>query len=52
MSEQFDVLIRGGTLVDGTGAPGELGDLAIRDGRIAAMGDVSGSAARTFDASG
>jgi len=52
MSERYDVVIRGGTLVDGTGAPGEAGDLAIRDGRIAAMGDVDGSAAQTFDASG
>jgi len=52
MSERYDVVIRGGTLVDGTGAPGEAGDLAWRDGRIAAMGDVDGSAAQTFDASG
>jgi N-acyl-D-aspartate/D-glutamate deacylase len=52
MSESFDLLIRGGTLVDGTGAPGVAGDLAIRDGRIAEMGRVRGSARRTLDASG
>jgi N-acyl-D-aspartate/D-glutamate deacylase len=52
MSEPFDLLIRGGTLVDGTGAPGVAGDLAIRDGRIAEMGRVRGSARRTLDASG
>jgi N-acyl-D-aspartate/D-glutamate deacylase len=50
MSEDFDLLIRGGTLVDGTGAPGYEGDLAIRDGKIAALGRVSGSASRTIDA--
>jgi N-acyl-D-amino-acid deacylase len=48
-----DILIRGGTLYDGTGAPGAAGDVAIKDGRIAAIGaQLSGSAAKTIDATG
>ena len=50
MREDFDLLIRGGTLVDGTGAAAYAGDLAIRDGRIAEIGSISGSAGRTIDA--
>ncbi len=52
MAEHFDLLIRGGTLVDGTGAPARRGDLAVSNGRIAALGAVQGGAARTLDASG
>ena len=36
-----DILIRGGLLLDGTGAAGRHGDLAIRAGRIVAMGRIS-----------
>ena len=52
MSESFDLLIRGGTIVDGSGAPGRAGDVGIRRGRVAALGSVKGSAARTIDATG
>lgn len=48
----YDVVIRGGRIVDGTGAPAFDGDLAISDGRIAAVGHVDGPADRTIDASG
>jgi N-acyl-D-amino-acid deacylase len=52
MSESFDLLIRGGTIFDGSGAPGRAGDIGISGGRVAALGTVRGSAARTIDASG
>lgn len=52
MAEIFDLLIRGGTLVDGTGAPARRGDLAIRAGRIVALGKVRGSAPQVIDADG
>lgn len=43
-------MIRGGTLIDGTGAPGFRGDVAIDGDRISAVGKVSESAWRTLDA--
>ncbi|MEO9469807.1 amidohydrolase family protein [Parasphingorhabdus sp.] len=46
----FDVLIRGGLIVDGTGNEPVAGDLAIKDGRIAAIGNVTGTATQTIDA--
>jgi len=48
----LDLVIRGGTLVDGSGAPGRRGDLGIRNGRIAAVGDVPDPARQSVDASG
>src|SRR5262245_41954247 len=47
-----DLLIRGGTVVDGSGAPGAPGDVAIRGDRIVAVGDVAARAVRTSDATG
>ncbi len=48
-----DLLIRGGVLIDGTGRPGARGDLAIADGRIAALGaNVPTAAHRVIDADG
>jgi N-acyl-D-amino-acid deacylase len=48
----FDLVLRGGTLYDGSGMLGTRGDLAIDNGWIAAVGDVSGSAKREIDVSG
>lgn len=46
-----DLLIRNGLVVDGTGAPGRIADVAIADGRIVAVGDYDGAARETMDAS-
>ena len=47
-----DCLIRGGLVVDGSGAPPFKADVAIRNGRIAAVGQGLGPAARTIEAGG
>lgn len=47
-----DLLIRGGTVLDGTGAPGRTADVAIADGRIAAIGTDLGPARAELDAAG
>lgn len=48
----FDTLITNGRVVDGTGAPARVADIAIRDGRIAAVGQHLGEARETIDAGG
>ena len=48
----FDLAIRGGTLIDGTGRPGVRGDVGIRGGQIVALGEAQGAAARTIEADG
>ena len=48
-----DIIIRGGTVFDGTGRAGCAADVAVKDGRISAIGDLSGvRAVRELDASG
>jgi len=52
-SQDFDVLITGGKIVDGTGNPWRSGDIAIRGDRIERIGHLPGAtAARTIDARG
>ena len=48
----LDYLIKGGRVVDGTGAPAVEADVAIRDGRIVQIGEVDEPAAQTIDATG
>jgi N-acyl-D-aspartate/D-glutamate deacylase len=52
MSNQYDMVIRGGTIVDGTGGGPYVADLAIRQGVIAAIGHIDGSGREEIDASG
>lgn len=47
----FDLLIKNGTVVDGTGAPAFRADVAVAQGQIREIGKVTGTAARTIDAS-
>lgn len=48
----FDLVIRNGTIVDGLGGEPYVGDVAVLDGVIAAVGTASGSGAREIDATG
>ncbi len=48
----YDLLIRGGRVVDGSGLPSYVADVGVKDGKIAEVGRVKGSAARTIDAAG
>ncbi len=52
-ASDYDLVIRGGTLFDGSGGPGVVGDLAISGDTIVAMGDLSGfTGADEIDATG
>ena len=48
----YDILIRNGTVVDGTGAPARQGSIGISQGKIAEVGRISATAKRTIDAGG
>jgi N-acyl-D-aspartate/D-glutamate deacylase len=47
-----DLIIRGGTVLDGTGSPARTADVAISDGVVTEVGRVDGSAAQELDADG
>src|SRR5437763_455317 len=52
-AQSYDILIRNGRVIDGTGSPWYSGDIGVRGGRIAAIGLLSNSEAkRTIDAHG
>ncbi len=48
----YELLIKNGTIVEGTRIPAFKGDIGINGGRITAMGNLTGSAARVIDATG
>jgi N-acyl-D-amino-acid deacylase len=49
---QYDIVIRGGTVVDGSGLPRYQADVGISDGRIATIGKIDGGANEVIDAEG
>ena len=52
MASEFDIVIRGGTIMDGNGGTPFLGDVAVKDGAIAEVGKVSGRGREEIDAAG
>jgi N-acyl-D-amino-acid deacylase len=52
MSGNNDLVIRGGTVIDGSGQSGFVGDVAVRGGRIVAVGKVEGAGTTEIDATG
>lgn len=48
----YDAILRGGTVIDGTGKPGRVADVALRGDRIAAIGSLDDEASLTIDATG
>ena len=48
----YDFVIRGGNVIDGTGAPARRADVAVVGDRIVEVGECAGEAAETYDATG
>ncbi|MGZ4963092.1 MAG: hypothetical protein ACXWC8_11100, partial [Limisphaerales bacterium] len=51
-AQTYDLILRNGQIIDGTGSPAFHGDVAIKNGRIAAVGNVTGKAKREMDVAG
>ncbi len=49
---EYDIKITGGTIVDGSGKPGYIGDVGIKGGKVVALGAAAGTATKTIDARG
>jgi N-acyl-D-aspartate/D-glutamate deacylase len=52
MAQDFELIVRGGTVLDGTGSEAYTADVGVRDGRIAAVGHLEGQAPEVVDADG
>ena len=48
----YDLVVRGGTVIDGTGGKARSADVAVKDGVVVEVGDIDGTAERTIDADG
>ena len=48
----YDLLIKNGTVIDGTGAPRQHADIAVKGGKIAEIGKITDGAVKTIDADG
>lgn len=51
-AQEYDLVIRHGRVIDGTGRPAFSGDVAVKDGRIVAVGAVTGTGRSEIDAAG
>ena len=52
MAAEFDLVVRDGTVIDGSGGEPHEADVAVKDGRIAAVGRVAGTGREEIDAKG
>src|SRR5262245_58589658 len=51
-AQDYDLVIRGGKVVDGSGRPAVAADIGVRSGRVVALGEVKGRGRTEIDAAG